>query len=304
VDFTISDTQQTAPLPYNPTGAQGSAGATGQQGVTTTVTTLTSAINTGSQDKTPSGLSSSAGQQSMAQAPSGPCRDGQTTCKGKCTDLNTDLTNCGVCGNYCPAGHGVDCIKGTCGCTDPSLSYSDGICVNLKTDSNNCGSRDNICNLGGVPDGQQRCDNGICACPSGKTSCNGNCVDLKTDLNNCGTCGNGCKTTIPHSHAACRVFGSCAWDCDAGYTKYYSGSTKGCYTDSEIAALTTPAASNPCAGHVNGALANWVNCDGTCVNLINNNNNCGACGLHCPTGTICTGPLVCCNPLFGCGPAL
>lgn len=43
----------------------------------------------------------------------GKCREGLTTCGGRCVDLSTDADNCGACGHACAAG--VQCISGACG---------------------------------------------------------------------------------------------------------------------------------------------------------------------------------------------
>lgn len=44
----------------------------------------------------------------------GPCGNGGTCCAGSCADLNTDLANCGKCGNQCLSGQ--SCVGGKCQC--------------------------------------------------------------------------------------------------------------------------------------------------------------------------------------------
>ena len=38
------------------------------------------------------------------------------------------------------------------------------------------------------------CNDGTCACPSGKIECDGTCVDTPKDEDNCGSCGNKCPS--------------------------------------------------------------------------------------------------------------
>lgn len=51
----------------------------------------------------------------------GKCRGGYTNCNGQCVDLQTNVDNCGVCGNVCPADEG--CGDGTC---DPDVPRPQG----------------------------------------------------------------------------------------------------------------------------------------------------------------------------------
>jgi hypothetical protein len=126
------------------------------------------------------------------------CPPGTTDCGGVCLDLQTDVNNCGACGNVCPEaqpGFDVGCAGGNCffmrepACAE-GLSFCNGVCVNRLTDPANCGLCGNVCAPG------QICFGGQCAtdhrCEAGLTSCNGVCVDLLIDPANCGVCGNVC----------------------------------------------------------------------------------------------------------------
>jgi hypothetical protein len=126
------------------------------------------------------------------------CPPGTTDCGGICLDLQTDVNNCGACGNVCPEaqpGFDVGCAGGNCffmrepACAE-GLSFCNGVCVNRLTDPANCGLCGNVCAPG------QICFGGQCAtdhrCEAGLTSCNGVCVDLLIDPANCGACGNVC----------------------------------------------------------------------------------------------------------------
>lgn len=76
-----------------------------------------------------------------------PCRDGAVCCGAVCSDLGSDPSNCGACGNVCGGGQG--CFAGTC-CAESQL----------------CGG---VCCLNGTcatgPDNQAVC------CPSGTPTC-------------------------------------------------------------------------------------------------------------------------------------
>jgi len=126
------------------------------------------------------------------------CPSGTTDCSGVCLDLQTDVNNCGACGNVCPEaqpGFDVGCAAGNCffmrdrACAE-GLSACNGVCVNRQTDPMNCGLCGNVCASG------QICFGGQCAndnrCEAGLTFCNGVCVDLLIDPANCGACGSAC----------------------------------------------------------------------------------------------------------------
>ena len=100
-----------------------------------------------------------------------------------CTDLGSDSSNCGSCGNAC-SGETV-CQGGKCKPCPSGLAFCVGWCVDLATNTANCGACGNFC-MGGV------CDGGICTCQGGSTWCGSACVDLATDTQNCGKCGNSC----------------------------------------------------------------------------------------------------------------
>ena len=87
------------------------------------------------------------------------CTGGQACCAPSCTELSTDASNCGACGNACPSAASTCCDSG---------------CVNTATDAAHCGGCDMPCG-GTTPD----------CCESG-------CTDVQTDVFHCGSCGNAC----------------------------------------------------------------------------------------------------------------
>ena len=180
------------------------------------------------------------------------------------TPLDT-VTNCGACGNSCPAmpNQATSCINGSCtnstcnaGWGNCNSSTADGCEVDLRTDAMNCGRCANVC---AMPNGTAACSDAICtigACSGGWGNCNGSTadgceVDLRTDAMNCGRCGGHCS--LRNAIAACSD------------------------------ALCTIAACNGGWGNCNGSTA-----DGCEVDLRTDAKNCGTCGNVCSSGLACS----------------
>jgi hypothetical protein len=117
------------------------------------------------------------------------CPEGFTLCGDVCYDLTSNTSNCGACGNVCPAGQ--LCSSGQCTaastCQAPLVQCGE-VCVDTSTDPANCGSCGAACAAGQV------CSMGTCsdACATGLTQCGLACVDLNSDVLNCGACGAAC----------------------------------------------------------------------------------------------------------------
>jgi len=131
------------------------------------------------------------------------------------TNILTDPSNCGVCGNpcsgtesclqgkcvsgsgsgsgSCPNGVGCGCSPGFASCKTPSACET-----SISTDANNCGQCGHVCSSGS-------CILGSCSgsgsCPPGETPCN-TCTNVSSDPSNCGRCGNVCSST-PGSSGVC-----------------------------------------------------------------------------------------------------
>lgn len=91
------------------------------------------------------------------------CKAGYTKCGNACFEINSDLNNCGACGNVCQQwpGHPVYsavCSNGICGykCNSPYTMCPTG-CKKLESDEKNCGVCGNACKPLEV------CQNGKCA---------------------------------------------------------------------------------------------------------------------------------------------
>jgi hypothetical protein len=126
------------------------------------------------------------GLAAVAEAEAAACKGPNAVCgKGKtafCTNLSSDVSNCGACGNACPApADGVaTCIAGACGaaCNVTGFTYCGGECVDLGGDVGNCGACGTAC--GGATDCTAPiCTNGVCG---------------TTPINEGGSCDNGAGT--------------------------------------------------------------------------------------------------------------
>ena len=195
-------------------------------------------------------------------------------------DLNSDVLNCGSCGNDCTGtfDHATaGCLNGQCfllHCDagwDNCDAWNDNGCeVNTDTDIANCGSCDNRCSFDNA---SANCLGGVCvmgACDLGWADCNfseadGCEVDLTADADNCGNCGNRCL--YANGVGVC-LGGFCSMDsCVAGYDDCDSNEANGCE-----------------------------------INIDSDVNNCGFCGNVCPSGTgtpVCNGgscEVSTCNP--------
>jgi hypothetical protein len=138
-------------------------------------------------------------------------------CPGRpCTDVRSDILNCGACSNICPTG--TYCIDGNCQTTSCGPGVDSGIacqlpdsgvggccgrsCLDVLHDPNNCMSCGNVCT---PPSGS--CDFGVCGVAScsdafpgapcardnGPGFCCGTvCTDLSRDPQNCGNCNVAC----------------------------------------------------------------------------------------------------------------
>jgi hypothetical protein len=193
------------------------------------------------------------------------CPSGQIECDGKCTDVSSSDTNCGVCGNVCTDPDGgvapphmvYGCSAGQCGAlkcvqtttslpevlwTDCNNDLADGCEVDVAADDANCVTCGVSCAIG------QKCATMLlhwppfvgCACPGGQSICHGpidgvaNCVDITNSHENCGACGVVCAALVE----AC-VDGICVLSCPAGTADCNGDHTDGfnhdgCETNTDV----------------------------------------------------------------------
>ncbi len=197
-------------------------------------------------------------QDAGTSSPDGGCTRG-AACDGQCVDTNSDPSNCGACSRVCEVG--TVCSDGLCqtSCT-AGLVACGGACVDLSTNDTHCGQCGTACGEG------FRCSAGGCTCQG--SICHGACTDFNDDPSNCGGCGYGCPSGDPSL-----VVG-----------------------DNEVLAET------PLAQYCNLGLCSLYCSLGTnlcglsCVVTEHDDNNCGRCGIACPSGSSCQqGACTCSN---------
>ncbi len=266
----------------------------------------------------------------------GSCTNGFENCDGQgdngCeVDPETDVANCGACGNLCVVPHATaDCQAGKCavGMCDPDFGdcsggASDGCESNLQNDPEHCGSCDNQCGP------SQGCQGGQCVlmCPDGKGDCNNNPADgCETDFGttlNCAFCGDTCD---PANAAGACTAGMCVVEnCVNGFGDCDNNPANGCEADLQGSALTCGTCNNACPNGPNGTTvcnggscaincnAGFGNCDASLANGCETDvgtsaANCGGCNQACSpangTGVcaggmcgimMCTGTFADCN---------
>lgn len=121
------------------------------------------------------------------------CGEGKGCCDGKCVDLQTDESNCGACGEACPAG--ATCVESAC-----------SFC---KADGENCQGSHQCCDS--LPWG---CLGGVCrnTCGTELTWCGDRCTNIDIDPANCGACGRACATGLDCLNGRCCERFSCCRD--------------------------------------------------------------------------------------------
>jgi hypothetical protein len=196
-----------------------------------------------------------------------PCTQGSQCTSGTCSNFQGTDGGTGVCTEPCLSAS--DCVPGwTCDHAESSGSQGRGVCACTPA-AEACDGKDNNCDgtiddepgadvactlAAGVP---QRCVSGACVCVAGCGDA-GTCTDLTHDSNNCGACGHACLPgwqVCASSECVC-AGALCPLSAagDAGYVVADGGADGG------------PA---------------------ECVLPKSDPNNCGACGVACPSPYPC-----------------
>jgi hypothetical protein len=140
--------------------------------------------------------------RSQQSSDSETCAQSGLACNGICEETQSDLSNCGACGNVCPsiANGAPACSSGACtGACNYGFSTCGGFPANgcnfdLLVDSRNCGGCGNVCFT--PANGSTYCSNGRCfpQCPQGYGLCGSTCLNFYGDPYNCGGCGGVCPS--------------------------------------------------------------------------------------------------------------
>jgi hypothetical protein len=254
------------------------------------------------------------------------CGEGLANCSGTCVSTQSDVSNCGYCAHACPAaatGSFAVCLNGACSSCPSGTGFCNGKCLNIQTDPNNCGKCGTVCGAG------QGCVKGVCVLCSSQndligplTECNSICVQLKRDNQNCSACGKACPAG---THC---VKGLCDPDACASPVPLPSqtqqtlsecnvGECVDLMTDECVDLMTDLNNCGFCGNACNSAAELCVNgscttcgtpgslvCNGVCTTLLGpgarDNNNCGACGYHCPVSTNCYKGTCCADDDLNC----
>jgi MYXO-CTERM domain-containing protein len=174
------------------------------------------------------------------------------------TGTDSDLQNCGRCGEICanPPRATAACVLGVCtvgSCIDPfddcDGEFENGCETNLEGDATRCGSCEIACdfeNAGSVCQAGQ-CVMGACRAPFGDCDNdpqNGCETNLDEDNQHCGGCGRACS--LPGGSASCRL-GECTLDaCDPGLADCNQSPQDGCETDLQANGLHCGSCENAC----------------------------------------------------------
>ena len=325
----------------NPTPADGGSGTTGATAassssgggsstgghVSTSGTGSSSGGSTGTTGATGGGTTGSSGGGFACPA-GADCALGDggagSCCGGTCTDVMADPMNCGLCGSPCFGSQtcvGGSCTTPSCATGIPSQACAlvdggagnccGGGCVdpNGQIDPMNCGGCGNVCPTGSTcqpaaggcaDDGGNQVSGCGAGCPAGTTcSITGSfcvadsCADggsfCQLGNGGLGVCCGGSCTNIYDSPGSC---GGCGNACPAGEL-CYGGSCAhpvACSGNSQGGSCATDGGGGTC-------------CGATCANLYDDPQNCGGCGLVCPTGSGCVqGACVAATGSQNCGP--
>lgn len=221
-----------------------------------------------------------------------------------CVDIQTNKQHCGACNKTCPDNH--VCFDGACSACPKGEIMCNGSCVNTQTDRSNCGGCGKIC----ISD--QKCQFGVCVCPPRHKLCGQSCVEVGFVDSDCYDCGYNCFGSMRCSNYRCWCRGfekfcwygcefdtSCRTCCAKGrYCQnercvcwpYLPTECNGDCVDLETDGKNCGKCGNVCKGgkvcksKVCKCPPNFVDCNGTCVDI---NKNCGRCGNVCKGETTC-----------------
>ncbi len=230
--------------------------------------------------------------------PTGPGTEG-VCCNSSCVDTRTTAEHCGTCGASCPSGG--SCTNAQCQTADGGYAYcrnstecpSGLTCAGGRCSPEACGQGVTgvACAFGGG-------FNGFVG--SAGTCCGGECVDPHQDGDHCG----GCDRPCPNGGLCAGDFFSQCIPTSAG-TQCSNGN--GCFGSNLICAngycvsAGCMGPGNMCATGSGVGVCCSTFFSFTCVDLVNDTQNCGGCGAKCDMGQQCVNG-ACVGVQAPCGP--
>jgi hypothetical protein len=254
------------------------------------------------------------------------CDPNQACCSAACTDVQSDVTNCGGCNVGCAPG-GDSCSGSNCRCAGGSAcsagsSCCAGVgCVDLQTDPFHCGDCNHACNTGescvagvckcgtgaacaantaccgdGTCAGAMGCACGASFCTSTQICCGTTCVDPHTSNSNCGMCGVTCTAPLACANGACACNGAiCAPtdSCCASGCANTGNDPNNCGACGHRCRANEVCSGGQCLCGTSQCTAGQLCCGGNCTNQ--GPMNCGACARSCKMGEACQQGTCTCN---------
>jgi hypothetical protein len=200
----------------------------------------------------------------------GGCGAGLTACGDDCVDLDRDPDHCGSCEVDCFEGH--LCLSGACSECPEGEVRCGSWCTDLSSDEASCGVCGVVCPAGAT------CISGGCHCPPGFEPCAGACVDVSNDESSCGSCGNTCDAVFGECfEGECRCLDPAMEPCGEAHRcqDVLDDSTHcgGCDTRCDER--------ERCVDGECECRPGLVRCDGECVDLRTDDDDCGSCDSAC-----------------------
>jgi len=188
-----------------------------------------------------------------------------------CVDTNSDIHNCGGCGQACVL-TGAVCQGGKCICAATGLPPDPTTGCNVK------------CTV-----------NSDCTDPNNPTCCNGTCTNTLTDTQNCHTCGNVCASGATCNNGSCSCLGingacttynntcgdscpdstCCSGHCGANDLCCYAIGQTGCVNDTDCCGSFTICQNGTCVAC--GDVGEQCVTQPCCIHYINTCSSAGVC---------------------------
>jgi hypothetical protein len=207
-----------------------------------------------------------------------------------CVNTTNDTGNCGGCGLACSTNRATEsCTGSKCAITACTAGFADcdhnpanGCEIDTNTNVANCGGCGLPCNMTGGVEGcvNGKCTNPVCNAPMADCDHNpadGCEIDTATDRNHCGNCTTVCPTGSNCSGGVCSNCPAGTMLCNGACAACPAQPVNGTLTCSGMTCIQTCTTSFP---KLCGSGASAV-----CVNTLNDNTNCGACGAPCSLAT-------------------